>query len=519
MARVSFKSLFLKFRDESVVNRYQQYAYWTLPYLMADQREVSGSGRIIVERDFQEIGALLVNNLASKLARILFPTQYSFFKASASKAFEEHAAKRGVGKEELRQRFAELEIAAKERLFTNSGYAALILSLKYLIVTGSALIYRDSPGSTIVTYGPETFAIRRDGAGKMLDCVLREFTVVEALPQELQQALRAGNRTKYSRAEQQVEKYTRIHFELRSGIRGFSVRQQVDDLDVGGEDWFPESLCPWMAPTWNLIPGEHYGRGMVEDYAGGFARLSSLSEASALYGVEMTRVIHLVGAGSGTDVDDIATAESGEWRRGDPQSVSAYEAGDAKKLEQLAANIIECYQRLSRAFMYTGNARQAERVTAYELQQEAQEAESSLGGVYSTLSGGMQVPLAHILMAETSTEALTGLVTGELKPDVTAGIPALGRTSDVQNLLQAGQEIGAILPVIQLDKRIDPQRVVDMILSGRSIDPKSIMYTPEQQKANREAEAAAQNAQAELLKAQTLGQQGDQIQQTLNPGA
>ena len=49
---------------------------------------------------------------------------------------------------------------------------------------------------------------------------------------------------------------------------------------------------------------------------------------------------------------------------------------------------------------------------------------------------------------------------------------------------------GAVLPVVQLDKRINPQKVVDIVFSGRSIDTSTLFFTPEEQQANAEAEQA-----------------------------
>lgn len=518
MARVTHEALFNKFRDTTVISRCEQYARWTLPYLMADVQVVSTSGRVLVERDFQEIGALLVNHLASKLARILFPTQFPFFQADATPEFVKHANTKGITEDQLRSMFAKMEMASNKRLFINSGYAALILMLKHLIVAGNVLLYRNSKTGTMTAYGLQSFATRRDGTGELLDCVLREYTTVEALPTHIQSALRTANGAKYGRPEAQVIKYTRIHRVLRGEEVGYEVSQQVDTVDVGKASWYPRNLCPWMVPTWTLIPGEHYGRGMVEDYAGGFARLSSLSEADALYAVELMRVVHLVGPSSGGDVDELAEAESGEWVRGDAANIQAHEAGDARKLEQVENQIDKTVVRLSRAFMYQGNTRDAERVTAYELQRDAQEAEHALGGVYSTLSGGTQVPLAHILLTEVSALALPGLVSGELKPDVTAGIPALGRSGDVQNLLLASQELAAVAPIAQLDPRIDPQRIVDIIFAGRSIDTKTVFFTPEQQKSNADAKKATEAAQASLLQAGSLSDQQDAITQTLQGG-
>ena len=509
MENVPYKSLFEKYRDSLLIDRWNQFAFWTISYLVNDSRSIAQDGRAHVSRDFQAVGSMLVSNLAAKLARLLFPVSVPFFKASASKSFKKWAKEHGITEEELTSQFALLEILSKDRLLQNSGYASLILALKLLIVTGNALIHRDQEKGSLTTWSPDCFATRRDSRGRLMDCILREFSTLDALPEELR--VHFNQLERYKDPETAVEIYTRIKRVTRGSTQGFEVSQECDDHRVGESSWYPEALCPWMVPTWVLIPGEHHGRGLVEEYAADFARLSSLSEAAALYGVEMTRVLHLVGPSSGGDIDELTNAANGEFVRGDQGAISAYEAGDAGKLQQLGAEIDRVILRLSKSFMYTAQARQAERVTAYELQQEATEAEHGLGGAISTLSGGMQVPLAFLLMTEVSTEAMTGIVTGEIMPDVTTGIPALGRSSDVQNLIQAAQEIAGVVPVAGLDKRLNPARIIDIILAGRSIDPKTVFFTPEEQQQNDEAAQAQAQAQQSLIAAQTLGQQGEQL--------
>jgi Bacteriophage head to tail connecting protein len=510
--------LFDKYQDSTVISRCEQYAHWTLPYLMPDQSEIQGTGRVVVERDYQEVGALYVNNLASKLARILFPTQYPFFQAEASAPMVEHAKKRGIPEAQLRGMFARMEMAANKRLFVNSGYAALITALKHLIVTGQVLIYRDQEAGTMTAYGVNQFTTQRDGQGKLIDCILREYTTVAALPVELLTLLRKGTGSRYSNPNASVTKYTRIRRIQKAGGAYYQVTVELDSTPIGEPSRYPEKLCPWICPTWNVIAGEHYARGMVEDYAPGFAKLSALSEASALYSVETMRVINLVGASAGAEVDDYANHESGEWVRGDPNQISAHETGDARKLAAVEEQINRVEGRLARAFMYTVNTRDAERVTAYELKRDALEAEHALGGVYSTLSGGIQIPLAYLLMTEVYDMALPGIVAGDLTPDVTAGIPALGRASDVESMLMASQDMASLVPVAQLDKRIDPQKLVDMALAGRSVDPSTIFFSESEQKANNDAAEAERNASAQLLASQSLADQSQQINSSLSTG-
>lgn len=496
MSKVSHEALYQKLQDSYIIDKCEQYAHWTLPQLMADFAEIrSSGGRANVERDYQSVGALLTNHLSSKLARLLFPANHPFFRIGLSDALKRMAQEGGVQESELQSALAEHEQNSCKRLFLNASYAQLILALKWLIVTGNVLLYRDTANGSTTAYGMQCFVTRRDGRGGLIDCVHREGTYVEALSQELQDLLRTKNRAKYSRPEQEVTVYTRIHRKMgTNGNVFYEVSQEIDNTPVGEVSTYPAHLCPWIVATWSLIPGEHYGRGMVEDYAGGFAKLSDLSEAHALYSVEIMRVINLVSSGSGTDIDDIATAETGEYVRGDPNTVAAHEAGDAGKLQQTGAEIERVYQQLSRAFMYQANTRDAERVTAYELQQEAQEAEHALGGVYSSLSQVLQLPLAHLLLVESRSEMLEGIVTGDVKLDIAAGLEALGRSSDVQNLLNAAQEAAAIVPALtQIDTRVNPHRVMDMVYAGRSVNTKLIHKT----KAEIEDEQAADQQIAE----------------------
>ena len=510
MATISHKALFEKLRDDSVIAKCKQYAHWTLPQLLADLQQAHNN-RVVVERDYQEIGALLVNHLATKLARLLFPTTNPFFRAEVSPALLKTATEHSISEQEFQTSISKLEIDSARRLFMNASYAQLILALKHLIVTGNVLLYRDSKESKCTAYGLQSFGIRRDGRGNLLDCVLREYTYVEALSPDIQTTLKATDKTKYSRPEQSVCIYTRIKRSMHGTNVGYEVTQEVDLTPIGEGSWYPQHLCPWFAPTWSVIAGEHYGRGMVEDYAGGFAKLSDLSEAHALYSIEMMRVIHLVSASAGTDIDDLQNAETGEYLRGDPDSVNAHESGDAMKLEQAAKEIERVFQRLAKAFMYQANVRDAERVTAYELQREAQEAENALGGVYSALSDGLQVPLAHVLMHEAKPEILAGFISGEVKLDVVAGIPALGRTSDVQNLLMAAQELATVIPIAQMDKRISPARVTDLIFAGRSVDTSTLFFTAEEQRKNSEADAQLAQGQGQIMQSATMADAAAQL--------
>ena len=499
MYQQTYKSLFTKYRDDSVILKSRQYAHWTLPKLMA---ELSHHGTAeVIERDYQEMGALLVNNLSSKLTALLFPTNRPFFGINVSPALVRKAAAKGTDEPSLLASLARLEMEASQSVFLNSSYHQLGMAVAHLIVTGNALTFRDSKAKTTVTYGLQSYGCRRTGTGKLADLILREFESFAGLNKELQALLstRFPHKFRMDRYEVNVEVYTRITRREQGGKVFYDVSQEVEGMPIGDPGSYPEHLCPWQAPTWSLIAGEHYGRGLVEDYAGGFASLSDKSEALALYGIAAMKFINLVQPGSGQSIDDLQNAETGDYVQGTNGAVMVQEAGDGPKIAAMRAEIVATFSNLSRAFMYGANTRDAERVTAFELRQQAQEANTALGGQYSARAESIQAPMAHVLLTETNPETLAGIITGDLNPDIIAGLPALSRGIDVQNILQAAQDAAAIVPPLQqLDNRVDPRRLLDMIYAGQSVDTTRFHRTKEEQAGVDQAKQEAAQAQNQL---------------------
>ncbi|BAN92345.1 head-tail adaptor [Ralstonia phage RSB3] len=494
----TYKSLFEKYRDDSVILKSRQYAHWTLPKLMAELSH-HGSAEVI-ERDYQEMGALLVNNLASKLTALLFPTNRPFFGINVSPALAKRAKEKGVDNTTLMSGLAQLEMEASQSVFLNSSYHQLTQAVAHLIVTGNALTYRDSKLKRTTTYGLQSFGIRRTGTGLLADCILREFESFAGLSRDVQTMLvtRFPHKFRMDRYDINVEVYTRItRVENDSSKVYYRVSQEIEGMPIGKPGQYPEHLCPWQAPVWSLVAGEHYGRGMIEDYAGGFASLSDKSEALALYGISAMKYVNLVQPGSGQSIDDLQNAETGDYVQGTNGAIAVQEAGDGAKITAMRAEIVAVFSNLARAFMYQANVRDAERVTAYELRQQAQEANTGLGGQYSALAESFQAPMAHVLLTEVKPELLEGIISGDMNPDIVAGLPALSRGIEVQNLLQAAQDAAAIVPpLMQLDNRIDPKKIMDVIYAGQSVDTTQFHRSKQEQEevdnAKRQADAAQQ---------------------------
>lgn len=462
----NYETLFNQYRDDSAILRMEKYALWSLPTVFARTEQLNGRQEP-VERDYQSVGAMLTNTLASKITELLFPSNQSFFRLDSTVNTDAMASALATDAKSLASGLADLENTAYRRIFLRSSYNQLMHAMKLLIVTGNALVYRDSAGTNLHTYNLRQYAVQRDGSGKVMDIILKERTSQAALPPKYQHLF--SDRQPHD----ELCLYTRIQRMWATVTDTFHVTQCVEDKMLDTSDLYPEAICPYIPVTWNLLTGENNGRGLVEDYAGDFAKLSELSEALALYEIEACRVLHLATPGSGVDVDSMAETESGGWVSANPASVQAYEAGDAAKIEQLLADINSIVQRLAPAFMYGGNTRDAERVTAEEIRSQADEANRALGGVYSVIADNLHIPLAHILCNEVNPDFISEVLAEGLTLSVLTGVAALGRSADVTKLLQVAQSLAVMLPVFtQSTKRIDPEKVITKVFEafGLNID-------------------------------------------------
>lgn len=497
--RENIPGLFLKYRDDRIVEKSRLYAKFTLPSLLRVSEDMLNQDDQEVTRDYQSVGALLVNSLAPKITELLFPSTRPFVSLSYNDPESELDSDEVA---EVSGAMIKLQDAVAESLRENSSVSTLTTLIKHLIVYGNPVLYRDAKEDTHRIYPVDTASMRRDGRGKVIDCIIKERVAQIVLPDTVRSMYGHDN-------EDTTERYlyTRIRYTLNAaGVGGYTITQVVQDFPdyIIGSAYYPEGTCPYVFPVWQLREGDHYARGMIEDYSPEFARLSMVSESSALYMQEALKVLHLV-QGGGAAVDDVMNAECGEAIP-DPSSsgggVRGYEVGDYQKVLQARDEVAAIVQRLSAAFMYSANVRDAERVTAAEIKQVAQEVERSLGGPYASLAKTLQIPLAKLHLSELNPAMLPALVQDVLQIKVIAGVDALGRSAKATQLLQALQETAAALEVVsminQVVNSLDPSKVLETMFSANGVSIEDYSKSPEQVKQEADAERAAAMAATQM---------------------
>lgn len=490
------ESDFNRYQDDALIHRCSDYARWTLPSVFPEFLHV-GTGNQIVQYDYQSMGAMLVNRLSTKLAQVLFPTNTSFFKFKVMN--DEELS------DEQKIDLSNLELKACAALFDNAAYAQLVQAIRLLVVTGNCLVIRRDGVTRVLNL--HNYALRRNANGKVLRIITKESLQYRELSQNIKDLL---NINPNFRDDSEVPLYTvinRVSHETANGIIDtWEVHQEIQGLRVpDSEEEYPEMFCPYIPVVWNLSSGDNYGRGQVEDYAGDFIKLSELSAALASYELESTNIKYLYAPNSMVDVESFVNAASGEIIQGDPSAIQAFEAGQYNKIQALTADINSIFQRLTTAFLYTSNQRDAERVTAYEIQLAAMEAEQVLGGVYSQLSQGLHLPMAFVLSAELDPSFVIAYISGTIDLRVVTGMQALGRAAETQQWLLMGQELGTLVPVLtQVSPRFNTEKIIDRFMLAHGLNTVDVMLTEKELEAKLKQQQE-QQAQMQVQQRQITG--------------
>jgi hypothetical protein len=472
------------------MERVENYASLTIPKIMLpDGFNVESTDQT---HDYQSLGAQAVNHTTNKIMLAMFAPSRPFFRVQPGQNTKAKLKKVGIAEEDLGTVFAEMERNAVKKLDSLAQRPKLYAAIRNLIVTGNVLVTREK--ETLRTQGLRYYCVKRTITGKIHTLVIREEVEVNELDVKVQQALPPG---KY-KDDGKCEFFKLI---LRQPNGDYTLSQWVDETRLPKEfdGKYTEKTLPYHALTWDLADESDYGTGLVEEYVGDFEALSSLSESvvdGAILGTEFRWMANPAGM---TSVQDVQDSKNGDVLPGTPQDVAPTQGGNPQAV-QVALTVLQGYeQRISRGFlMLTGVTRDAERVTAEEIRQVAQELETAFGGVYSALSASLQSPVALWLLEM----ADTPIAGTDLELQVITGLDALSRNGDLEAFRLAMNDLGLIMqlpPALQARLKMD--KITQFVGDGRGIDLrpyiKSDAEFSEEQDANNAAiaeQAAAQSA-------------------------
>ena len=497
-----------------LVERCKRYARWTLPGICpeGDNEQDNKLDSYVVP------GPRFVNQLSNKVVDAMFPHTRPFFNVNLSmdmqRKIREEAGEEALAtiKEQSRKESRFVEDYAMSKLDLVSYRPTAVLVSQHLIVTGN-VVKRRLPDGSNTEYGIQDFGIRRSIAGKPMELVLRDRISLDELDEETQEKVIAnapGNKDKMVGSTQQT---TPKSFDLftrfwKKGKRWLQ-EQEVQGVRVGKRVGYSERDFPCIPLTWSLSRGDNYGRGLVEEHAKLFHNLDVTGEALFDIFQISADIQWVVSPASLLDIVALNQAKRGTYHVGMPEDISAIANDKVRELGVLLQAVERMERELSMVFLVgSGTVRDAERVTAQEIQLNALELETAFGGLYSRLALDWQKREADYLVGSLKVPALTK---GDLfSITITTGMETLSREGHLQNFRLALADLQMIEGVPE-DIRgvINPLKVAAYVFMQRGVDIQEFLFTQEELQQMREQQMQEQEQQQNHEAASRAAAQGE----------
>ncbi len=492
---------------QPLLTRCEKYAAFTLPTICTPPGYTEQSQEL--QTDFQSVGAQSVNNLANKLMLALFAPSRPFFRLDIP---NDLAQQLGISEDDLAGALSLAEKRCVRRLDQMGVRPKLYEAMKHLIVTGNCLLILGKKGGTPMrVLGLKRFTVKRSMSGKVIEIVIHEKVRFDELDKEVQDALQKEHPQRYGMMDPldpgtcgEVSYFKWIRWDGKH----YMVTTHVDECELG-DDFkakYTEDTLPYRAITWELHDDNNYGTGLVEQCAGDFAALSALSEAEVTGAILASEFRWLVNPAGMTKATDLEDSENGAALPGVKDDIIPLISGTGANMQFIDMVSTKYVNRLGRTFLLGSSViRNADRVTAEEVRLQAQELETSLGGVYSRLAIDFQLPISYWLIKMEGVE-LQGTA---VEPTVITGLDALSRNADLENLKACLQDMAIIAgmsPQAQFVLKMDA--IATAIFAGRGVDASQFVKSQDEQQAelaNQQQMALAQQVARPVAQAVTGG--------------
>lgn len=441
---------------------------------------------------FTSLGAQGATNIVNKLMLAMFAPGISFLKLDLA-AKEKAAFLEQLGLTDdslLTDVLAEGEREAMKALEQSGSRPALYEGLASLVCVGDVLM--DLSDTSVISFiNLHDYAVKRNRKGKLLHLVFREILRVGELEDLAQREYRAG--VPGCKPSDKVTVFTCVR--LVGGM--YRSTLWVDEVKLSpshGGKWSAENL-PYRALTWRLPIGQSYGVSLAEDYSNDLGTHDIVSEALADGAVLASQFRWACNPSGMTQPEDVERSPNGAVVPANPNDLDLIFANMGQQLASVAS-IEELFaRRIGRGFlMNTAVTRQAERVTVEEVRIQAQELETSLGGVYSRLSIDMQGPIARWALRKADIRIQGTKIT----PTIITGLDALSRSAELQRMMGFLSDVAQLSAIpVETREMLNEEPIISDMAAGRGVQRQRYVATSEviqERRVQRQQALASQQA-------------------------
>ena len=489
-ARTRYETL--RSTRDNFMHTAKEAARLTLPYLIKEDDDTSEHKNL--RTPWQSVGAKGVVTLASKLMLALLPVNTSFFKLQVDDATLQKEDLDPQIKSELDVSFSRIERYILHSIAASDDRVSIHQALKHLVVSGNALIFMDK--ENLKVYPLERFVIDRDGMGNVLEIVTKESISKKLIEEQYPEIFQTNDPIDADTRTDQVNIYTHVK---REGQRLVWYQEAFDKVLPKSRSSSPLDSVPWIPLRFNVVDGEAYGRGRVEEFIGDLKSLEALSQALVEGSAAAAKVVFTVSPSATTKPATLAAAGNGAIVQGRPDDIGVVQVGKTADFRTAFEMSQSLERRLSEAFLIL-SVRQSERTTAEEVRMTQQELEEQLGGLFSMLTVEFLVPyLNRKLSVFQKAGKIPKLPKGLVSPTIVAGVNALGRGQDTVALQQFMTTVAQTLGPEAVLKYVNPEELMKRLAAAQGIDMMGLIKSQEDLQAEQDQQMQAQK-QMELTK-------------------
>lgn len=208
----------------------------------------------------------------------------------------------------------------------------------------------------------------------------------------------------------------------------------------------------------------------------------------------------LVRPSGNTDPDDLNDAENGDFIYGDEGDVSIVQVQKGADFAVPLSVEERLLQRVEEAFLLNKSAsRDAERVTAFEVEHRSGDSEAKLAAIFSYLNQTWIKPMATKILKNLEKEGVVGKIHKALNDHlhvvVVAGLDSLGRAAELSKFQNIASVLQPIVGPEQLAAEVNVGNLVHFAFRAGGIRVDGLAKSDEQKQAEAAAAQAAQTQQ------------------------
>ena len=472
----------------------RQASELTIPYLVHDDDDTTGARSL--KTPWQSVGAKGVVTLSAKLMLSLLPPQTSFFKLQVDESqLGDYAPEI---KSDLDLAFAKVERTILESIAASDDRVQVHQAMKHLVVAGNALIFMGKNGLKL--FPLNRYVIDRDGNGNVLEIVTKE-SISKKIVQDLVPELMDNDSGYDSKDTTECDVYTHVKV---IGNRVVWHQEVYDYIIPKSQSKAPLEINPWLPLRFNVVDGEGYGRGRVEEFIGDLKSLEALSQALVEGSAAAAKIVFTVSPSSSTKPQTLAQAGNGAIIQGRPDDIGVVQVGKTADFATAQTMMMQLEKRLSEAFLIL-SVRQSERTTAEEVRMTQMELEQQLGGLFSLLTVEFLVPyLDRKLSVLQKNKTIPAIPKDFVKPTIVAGINALGRGQDRESLTMFMQTIAQTVGPEAMMNFINPDEVIKRLAAASGIDVLNLVKSMQEIQGQQQQQMQQQMAMQEQQNAPAM---------------